>query len=158
MEWDKSLATEAGINECRACWSCVEGLAGLVPILHTYLLQQSLPNHSKHWKFAKIFGWSHHMNIQNKWRKKSLNLSTYQLLSKTQPRTWFYGRIPLCHLAEMLLSSLMLICTVPYPWRRNSFHNLCLVPHLAAFQVWAVEKFSSASSSSENERYIHLYM
>lgn len=81
VEWDKSLATEAGINECWACWSCVEGLAGQVLIL----FEQSLPNHCKHCKFAEICGWSHHMNIQNKWREKTLNLSTYKLLSKAQP-------------------------------------------------------------------------
>lgn len=98
------------------------------------------------------------MNVQNKLREKTLICQYTSFYPKLNHRHWFYGKTPLCPLAAMILSNLILICIVSHPWRRNSSHSLCLVQHLAAFQVWAVEKFSSASSSSENERYIHLYM
>lgn len=39
-----------------ACCSHVGGLAGQVPTLHMYLLEQSLPKHSKNWKLPEICG------------------------------------------------------------------------------------------------------
>lgn len=157
MEWENSLATEAGINGCWACWSCVgqaRYLFWTCTCLNNHFITTAKIGNLLKFVAGAVKG-KHRKNGE----KRPLICQHTSLYPKLSYGDWGYWQkkspLPFSwDVSEQFDVNLH----SPTSLERKSFPHLYLVQHLAALQVWTVGKFSSASSSSENVRYIHFYM